>query len=169
MSFDISVMGTPGSGSDFAIATRTPAATLADLAPADRELIDGPYTVTLATLSRDGRMQLSPMWFRAAPDGRHVEINTVRGRAKYHHIRRHPEVSVQIIDPANPYRWLTIYGRCAEQIDEDDAARGHLVTESIDALAQLYLGQSPYPFRAGNEVRTLFLVAPTQIVTFGAG
>lgn len=168
MGFDISVMGTPGSGSDFRIAERTPAGTLADLSPADLELIDGPYTVTLATLSKDGRMQLSPMWFRAAPDGRHVEINTVRGRAKYHHIRRHPEVSVQIIDPGNPYRWLTIYGRSVEQIDEDDPERGHLATESIDALAQLYVNQSPYPFRVAGEMRTLFLVEPTQVVTFGA-
>jgi PPOX class probable F420-dependent enzyme len=168
MSFDISVMGTSGSGDDFRIAGRTPAAGLADLARADRELIDGPYTVTLATLARDGRMQLSPMWFRAAPDGRHVEINTVRGRAKYHHLKRHPEASVQIIHPANPYRWLTIYGRVEELVEEDDPAHGHLVTESIDALAQLYLGQSPYPFRAEGEVRSLFLLAPAQIVTFGA-
>ena len=167
MSFDISVMGTPGSGSDFKIAERSSAETLADLPPAGLELIDGPYTVTLATLATGGRMQLSPMWFRAAPDGRHVELNTVRGRVKYHHIRRHPEVSVQIIDPTNPYRWLTIYGRSVDEIDEDDPERGRLATESIDALAQLYVNQSPYPFRIDGEVRTLFLVAPTQIVTFG--
>lgn len=168
MGFDISVMGTPGSGSDFKIAQRTRAETLADLAPADRALIDGPYTVTLATLSKDGRMQLSPMWFRAASDGRHVEVNTVRGRAKYHHIRRHPDVSVQIIDPTNPYRWLTLYGRAVKQIDEDDPDSGRVATESIDALAQLYVNQSPYPFRVAGEVRTLFLVEPTQVVTFGA-
>ena len=75
---------------------------------------------------------------------------------------------MQIIDPSNPYRWLTLYGRSVEEIDEEDPERGHLATEPIDALAQLYVNQSPYPFRALGEVRTLFLVEPTQVVTFGA-
>ena len=33
-----------------------------------------------------GRTHLSPMWFRASPDGGHVEINTTKGRAKDRHI-----------------------------------------------------------------------------------
>lgn len=51
------------------------------------------------------------MWFRASPDGEHVEINTGKGRGKDRHMRRDGRVTIQITDPENPYDWLTIYGK----------------------------------------------------------
>lgn len=52
--------------------------------------------------------------------------------------------------------------------DEDDAERGHLAIESIDGLAEQYLGQRHYPLRdPSGETRTLYKVRPVQILTFG--
>ncbi len=58
------------------------------------------------------------MWFRASPDGEHVEINTGKGRAKDRHMRRDGRVTIQITDPENPYDWLTIYGK-VDKISEE--------------------------------------------------
>jgi len=59
-------------------------------------------------------------------------------------------------------------GVVEEIIDEDDPESGHTVTENIDALAEKYLGTSPYPLRAPKgEVRVLYKVRPTKILTFG--
>lgn len=113
-----------------------------------------------------GRVQLTPMWFRASPDGEHVEINTGKGRAKDRHMRRDGRVTIQITDPENPYHWVTIYGKVDRIVEEGDPD-GHLATESIDALSGSYINQSPYPFRAEGEVRVLFLITPTQVVTLG--
>jgi hypothetical protein len=59
------------------------------------------------------------------------------------------------MNPENPYHWLTVYGRVVEVVDEYDPERGHLATESIDDLAEKYLGQRPYPFRDEGEIRVL--------------
>ncbi|MFQ5426151.1 MAG: TIGR03618 family F420-dependent PPOX class oxidoreductase [Gaiellales bacterium] len=167
MGFEITDIDQAGGDRPFDVGSRRMADSIDDLAPHYVELIDGPYVVTLATLASTGRMQLSPMWFRASLDRRHVEINTVTGRVKDRHMRRHPHVSVQIIDPKNPYHWLTIYGDIVDVIPEGDPERGAAPTESIDTLAELYVNQRPYPFRSGDEERVLHVVAPTQIVTFG--
>jgi PPOX class probable F420-dependent enzyme len=168
VSFEITPIGGPGSDTAFVIESRTDADTLDALAPEYRRLIDEPIYVTLGMLDGKGRTQLTPMWFRAAPDGRHVEINTGKGRAKDRHMRRDGRVTVQITNPENPYHWVTVYGKVDDIVEESDPERGHLATESIDALSSSYINQSPYPFRSPGEERVLFLIRPTQVVTFGA-
>ena len=167
MSFDVTPIGGPGSETPFAIASRDEADSLAALAPEYRQLIDDPIYVTLGMGDGRGRTHLSPMWFRAAPDGNHVEINTGKGRAKDRHMRREGHVTIQITNPQNPYHWITIYGK-VDRVIEESGPDGHLATESIDALSQSYINQSPYPFRTDDEERVLFLIRPTQVVTFGA-
>ena len=59
-------------------------------------------------------------------------------------------------------------GSQVEIIDEDDKNKGHLATQSIDSLAKRYVNQTPYPFRdPKGEVRVLYKVEPTRILTFG--
>ncbi|MCY4086542.1 MAG: pyridoxamine 5'-phosphate oxidase family protein [Actinomycetia bacterium] len=167
MSFEISSNATPGSSDPFNVASRQQAASIDELAPEYRQLIDRPYTVTLATVARNGRAQLSPMRFRASQDRRRVELNTVIGRIKDHQMRRHPRISIQTTNPENPYHWLSMYGEVVDVIRESDPERGHLATESVDSLAELYLGERPYSFWTNGEERVLHIAAPTQIVTFG--
>lgn len=167
MSFNVTPMGGVGSGHDFVLGDRTAVDSLHALAPEYRELIDGPVTVTLATVAPNGRAHLSPVWLRATADGTHLVVNTARGRGKDRHLRANGQASFQLTNPANPYHWITIYGDVDSVIDEDDPERGHLATESIDDLAELYVQQRPYPFRKPGEVRTLFYVAPSLVVTFG--
>jgi hypothetical protein len=64
---------------------------------------------------------------------------------------------------------MAIPGVCEDFIDETDPERGHLATESIDSLGQLYLNQFPYPFRdPKGEVRVLIRVFPVRIQVFGS-
>jgi PPOX class probable F420-dependent enzyme len=168
MSITVTGIGTPGSGNDFKTNPSSTIDSLDALDPIYRQLIDGPITVTLATVASDGRVQLNAMWFEASPDGRHVHINTAKGRAKDRQMRATPRISVQAINPANPYHWITIYGTVTETIEESDPAQGHLATESINRLAKTYLGADEYPLRSGDEQRVLFKVRPDKIVTFGA-
>jgi PPOX class probable F420-dependent enzyme len=166
MSFEVTPIGGPGSATPFAIASRKDESSLSALAPEFRKLIDAPIYVTLGMSDGKGRTHLSPMWFRASPDGEHVEINTTKGRAKDRHMRRDGHVTIQITNPENPYQWITIYGKVDRIIDES-GPDGHLATESIDALSETYINQTPYPFRTPGEERVLFLIKPTQVVTFG--
>ena len=73
-----------------------------------------------------------------------------------------------MIDPKDPYHWLAIDGEVEDVIDEDDPDRGHLATENADAHSEKYMGVRPYPLRdPKGEVRVLYKVRPTKILTFG--
>ena len=168
MSFRHSIIGAMGSGDDFKVAESETMTRIDELPAEYRQLIDGPVTVVLATQRRDGSTMLSPVWMRMAPDGERLELNTVKGRVKDRHMRRNPAVAIQLVNPENPYHWVTIYGEVDEIVEETDPERGHLATESIDSLAELYVNQRPYPFRVEGEHRVLAYVRPEQVVTFGA-
>ena len=63
----------------------------------------------LGTLNPDGSPQVTPVWVDY--DGKHVRINSARGRQKDKNIARDPRVSLSIQDPDNPYRYVEIRGK----------------------------------------------------------
>jgi len=98
------------------------------------------------------------VWFDY--DGKHVVINSAKGRVKDRNMRRDPRVSLALIDPENPYRHLQVQGRVAE-ITENGA------DQHIDKMAKKYLGQDKYPFRQPGEVRVIYKIEPERAVTMG--
>jgi PPOX class probable F420-dependent enzyme len=113
---------------------------------------------SLATLMPDGRPQVTPVWCDF--DGEHIIFNSARGRQKDKNVRRDPRVSLAIIDPENPYRYLEIRGRVVE-ITEEGA------DESIDKLAKKYLGVDKYPYGQPGEVRVLYKIKPEHTTVMG--
>ena len=105
----------------------------------------------LATLMPDGSPQVTPVWVDY--DGNHVIVNSARGRQKDRNISCDRRVSIEIIDPDDPYRYIQIRG-IVEEISEDGAA------EHIDKMAKKYLGLDKYPYRRPDEIRVLFKIRP---------
>src|SRR5829696_2065657 len=101
---------------------------------------------SLALTRRDGRPHVSPVWF--AWDGEHVIVNTARNRVKDRILKRRPKVSMSIMDPSNPYRYLLITGTVVDETEEG----GY---EMICTLNQKYHGKYEYPKRPG-EVRVTY-------------
>jgi PPOX class probable F420-dependent enzyme len=64
---------------------------------------------SLATLMPDGWAQVTPVWVDY--DGMHVVFNSARGRVKDRNVRRDPRVTITLIDPDNPYRYLNPWPR----------------------------------------------------------
>ena len=123
-----------------------------------RDLFDKKAFAGLGTLMPDGRPQVTPVWVDY--DGSHVIVNTAKGRVKDRNMRRDPRVSLAIVDPDNPYRYLEVRGRVTE-ITENGA------DQHIDKMAKKYLGQDKYPFRQSGEVRVLFKIAPEKFSSMG--
>lgn len=123
-----------------------------------RDLLDKKAIAHLATLMPDGRPQVTPVWCDF--DGRHVRVNSAKGRAKDRNMRRDPRVSLSLCDPDNPYRYLEVQGRVAEVTEQ--GADGH-----IDALAKKYLGVDEYPHRRAGEVRVIYKIAPEHFSFMG--
>ena len=83
-----------------------------------RDLLGAPVA-TLATLGRDGRPQLSEVWFLAEGDVVRLSLNTTR--QKVENLRQRPGCSLLILDLANPYRYLEIRGDAEIEPDPDYA------------------------------------------------
>jgi PPOX class probable F420-dependent enzyme len=113
---------------------------------------------SLGTLMPDGRPQVTPVWCDF--DGQHVIFNSAKGRQKDRNVRRDPRVSLAVIDPENPYRYLEIRGRVVE-ITEDGAA------EHINKMAKKYLGVDKYPYAQPGEVRVLYKIKPEHTTVMG--
>ena len=112
----------------------------------------------LATLMPDGQPQVTPMW--CDYDGKHLLLNTAKGRQKEKNMRRDPRITLCIQDPDNPYRYLEVRGRVIE-ITEKGA------DEHINKLAKKYLDKDVYPFRQPGEVRLFLRVELNRVRTYG--
>ena len=112
----------------------------------------------LATIMPDGSPHVAPVWFEF--DGKHILINSAKGRGKDRNIRRDPRVGIDIVDPDNPYRHLSIRGRVVD-ITETGA------DDQIDKLTQKYIGQDKYPYRSPAEVRVTYRIEPDHTHAMG--
>jgi PPOX class probable F420-dependent enzyme len=112
----------------------------------------------LATLKSDGAPQSTPVW--ADTDGTHVLVNTAKGRAKEKHMRKDGRVALSSTLTDNPYSFVEIQGRVTEIIE------GQPAEDSIDDLAEKYMGTRPYPLRQPGEERVLFKIEPMSMSSF---
>ncbi len=81
-----------------------------------RDLLDSQFA-TLATIDRDGRPQLTEVWFLKDEDT--VAISLSESRHKTKNLMRNPHCSVFILDLTNPYRYLEIRGDTEIESDDD--------------------------------------------------
>ena len=123
-----------------------------------RDLFEKKAFAQLATLMPDGSPHVAPVWFEF--DGQNIVINTAKGRIKDKNMRRDPRVGLDILDPDNPYRHLSIRGRVVDVTEQ--GADAH-----IDKLSKKYIGQDKYPYRGAGEVRVIYKIAPEQAHTMG--
>jgi PPOX class probable F420-dependent enzyme len=157
----------PGSNNSFNVGDSKVQASLASLDAVYRQLLETGVTATLCTMNSKGQPQLTPVWLNH--DGEFINLNSVRGRLKDRNMRSQRDVCLMVMNPNNPYHWMTVWGQVERIIDEDDPVSGSEATNNIDDLAELYLKQRPYPFRApAGETRVLYKVRPTRVQTFGA-
>ena len=109
----------------------------------------------LATLMPDGSPQVSPLW--VGYDGKHLILNSEKGRQKDRNMRRDARVAVEVQDPDNAYRYLLVRGIIVE-ITEEGAEQG------IDDFSMRYNG-TPYKYKNPNSPRVIYKVLPLHVTT----
>ncbi len=151
----------------FAVGERRQAASLDDLDPIHRALLDRPITISLGVMTPDGRIGLTPMWFDYEDDK--ILVNTAAHRTKCAWIRANPELTVLIVNPDNAYHWVQIRCTVEEELREWEAG-GERVTRQLDRIWTKYTGaEPPYGLRDPeiDEKRVLFVCRIDRIATFG--
>ena len=131
---------------------------MAELPDNVREALEAPNFWHLATVNPDGSPQSTTVWVHTR-DGK-IIVNTALGRKKPRNLEREPRVALSWKEDG-AYKSTSIQGRVVETITGEQAEK------DIDDLAQKYIGQSPYPWRAPGEHRVTFVIEPERVHSMG--
>ncbi|MBZ0279035.1 MAG: PPOX class F420-dependent oxidoreductase [Anaerolineae bacterium] len=129
------------------------------------DLFEKTVYATLTTLMPDGQPQSSVIW--VSYDDGEIHINSTKGRQKDRNMRRDPRVTLLLLDPADPYRWIEIRGQ-VENITEEGAV------DHIDQLAKKYEGVDHFyggytaAERQHTETRVKYTIRPLRVIAYPA-
>jgi len=122
-----------------------------------RAFLEHPYVGTVTTLREDGSPHNTVVWVDVDDDS--VGFNTAEGRAKPEHLRRDARAAVTVIDPQDPFKWVSVSGPAELTHEGADA--------QIDQLAKKYLGVDTYPYRTDAEQRVSVRITPEHVDSSG--
>ena len=83
-----------------------------------RDLVERPIFASLGTVRPDGTVQVNAMWFGF--DGEHLRFTHTTKRAKFRNLQHNPSMSLLIIDPDSPERYLELRGELAEVVPDPE-------------------------------------------------
>ena len=122
------------------------------------ELLKAKNFCNVASLRADGTVHGVPVWVDLQ-DGRPV-VNSAEGRSWVRNLERDPRVTLTVQNFENPYEYLEVRGRVAEQTRDG-------ADEHIDSLAKKYMDKDAYPFRQPGEQRVIIRVEPEYVKVSG--
>ncbi len=123
-----------------------------------KDLLESTALAHVATIGPNGGPQVNPVWF--GWDGDLISFSQTKSRQKLRNLQKDNRISLSIVDPVNPYRYLEVRGKAIEVIEDPDKA-------FIDSMAQKYLGQEKYPWSQPEDQRVIVVVEPERALTMG--
>ena len=119
------------------------------------DLFEKPALANFATVMPDGTPNVLPVWVDY--DGTYILVNTFKDSQKHRNMEKRPKVGLDIVDPSNPWHWLSVRGHIAEITEE--GANAH-----IDKLSKKYTGQDKYGFHQPGQVRIICKIVPDRVI-----
>jgi PPOX class probable F420-dependent enzyme len=120
------------------------------------DLLERPLYATLATTLADHTPQATIVWFNY--ENGKIYVNSAAGRLKDRAIRARPYVSLVVLDPDNPFRYIQVRGPVTHITEEGG-------DEHINALSHRYTGQD-YELVPG-QIRVIYEITPEYVDTHG--
>lgn len=152
----------------FTVGDRERLDSLDQLEPTYKKLLDEPITAVIAVMGSAGRPNLTPIWFDYDSDK--VLLNFADHRKKVGWLQAIPEFTILLMNPENPYHWVSIKATVTDEIHEDDPEHGHRATEQVDRIWTKYTeNEPPYGLRdpSRDERRVLFEADVDSVAVFG--
>jgi hypothetical protein len=123
-----------------------------------KDILEKPAFASVATIGPAGEPQNNPVWF--GWDGLRIRFSQTTTRQKLRNTRADPRVSLSILDPDDPYRYLEVRGDVVNVEDDPDLS-------FINSMASKYLGLDRYPWHQAGDERVVLVVKPTHTTTMG--
>jgi PPOX class probable F420-dependent enzyme len=118
-----------------------------------RSLFEGRPVAFVTTVRPDGLLSTNPM--AVVLDGDQVRLSTVTNRKKVRNLLADDRITVCVIQPTNPNRYVEIRGRGVIEPDTDRSF--------IDGIARRYMDADRYPFDRPGEQRVTITVLAEQV------
>ena len=122
------------------------------LAESHGDLLQQPLLASFATRRPDGSLQVNPVWFDW--DGSCIRLSLTTTRQKLRNLKGDPAVTLCIVDPELPFRYVELRGVVSALEDDPDRA-------FVRYLAGRYLGANDVPQIAPNEQRVILSMTPS--------
>jgi len=122
-----------------------------------RAFLENPFVGVVTTLQRDGSPQSTVVWVDVDDEG--VSINTAYGRVKPRNLARDPRISLVVVDPGDPYRWIKVSGT-GRLVDEG-------ADDQIDRLSKKYTGRDVFASRQPGEQRVTVRITSDRKLSRG--
>jgi PPOX class probable F420-dependent enzyme len=130
---------------------------MASLSDAQKTFIaETPIYAVVTTLRADGSPHSTVIWVDV--EGDDIVFNTAVGRAKDVHLKADPRIAVALVDPQNPYKWVSVSGTATIGPEGDIAM--------IHRLSHKYMGKD-YPWLREGEIRITVTVHADKVDSLG--
>ena len=106
------------------------------LSAAERAFLENPFVGVVTDLRPDGSPHSTVVWVDVDDDG--VSFNTAWPRAKPRYLDADPRVSLVVVDPDDPYRWISITGTTT-LVDEGANDQIDRLVEEVHGARQVRL------------------------------
>ena len=127
------------------------------LSSEERGFLENPFVGVVTTVNPSGSPQSTVVWVDVDDGG--VSINTAHGRVKPRNLALDSRLSLVVVDPGDPYRWVKVTGTGTLVDDGADA--------QIDRLSKKYTGRDVYASRQPGEQRVSVRIAAQRIQSRG--
>lgn len=134
---------------------------MATIPSAFHDLFEKRTFAHVTTLNPDGDPHTTPVWIDYDADDDRILVNTERGRRKERNVAANPRVSVSLLDPDDPYRYLSVTGEVTATTTEG-------AKEHIETLSKRYTGAAEYPGTIQTE-RIILRIRPDEVLRSGDG
>jgi PPOX class probable F420-dependent enzyme len=134
---------------------------MGEIPPSYHDLFEKETFGHFVTHDADGAPQATPVWVDRDEESDAVLVNTARGRRKERNVEAGSTVALSMLDPEDPYRYLSVTGTVAAVTAEGG-------DDHIDELARRYMGVDEYP-NHGEESgeRVIIRIDPETVRTGG--
>jgi PPOX class probable F420-dependent enzyme len=130
---------------------------MADLNENHKQFLENPYYAVVTTLREDGSPHNTVVWVETV-DG-NPSFNTAYPRTKPRHLEHDPRVALTVIDPADPFKWISVSGTAELTTDGAD--------DQIDRLSGKYTGNPRYQGHSEEEQRVSVRIKPDKVTAVG--
>ncbi|MEO6944495.1 MAG: PPOX class F420-dependent oxidoreductase [Lacisediminihabitans sp.] len=94
---------------------------MTDIIPTDLvDLLERPLFGSLGTVRPGNTVQVNPMWFQY--DGDCIRFTHTTKRAKYRNLQQNPSMSLLVVDPDDPIRYIEVRGSVVEFVPDPTGA-----------------------------------------------